>query len=56
MPDLRPDSVQPPASSAVPVPDFTPIVKERRSPIVLILTLLAALVAAALFILASNVS
>lgn len=54
--DLRPESVQPPHSSSVPVPDFTPIVKRRRSPFVLILSVLAALVAAALFILASTVS
>jgi hypothetical protein len=54
MSDLRPDSVQPPRPSSVPVPDFTPIVKERRSPVVLILSVLSALVAAALFFLAST--
>jgi hypothetical protein len=56
MSDLRPDSAQPARSPSVPVPDFTPIVKQRRSPFVLILSVLAALVAAALFILASTVS
>ncbi len=56
MSDLRPDSVQPPPSSSVPVPDFTPIVKERRSPVVLILGVVAALAATVLFILASTVS
>lgn len=56
MPELRPDSVQPPRPSSVPVPDFTPIVKRRRSPLVLILSVLTALVVAALFFLASTAS
>jgi hypothetical protein len=53
MSDLRPDSVQPPRPSSVPVPDFTPIDTARRSPVELLLIVLSALVAAAHYFLAS---
>lgn len=52
MPKIRPDSVPTPVSSSVPVPDFAPIVRERRSPVLLILSVISALAAAVLFFLA----
>jgi hypothetical protein len=54
MSEIRPDSVPTPVSSSVPVPDFAPIVLERRSPVVLILSVISALAAAALFFLAKG--
>lgn len=52
MSDPRSDSAKTPASSAppVPVPDFSRIVKQRRTPLVLILSAAVALVAATVLI------
>jgi len=49
MPDIRPDPLQNTEGPSVSVPDFAPIVRRRRLPLIAISTVLLALVGLALF-------